>query len=274
MMAALSPLTQEEVAAAVPGGDKALKVDAFVSCATVDETFLTRLTTSPRPTRCHTCVRSSPRRHARRQGRRHRQGNPVPARSDRAHTAPRKRDDRNDAQLRLRGPKRKGRVQGGPSAGDQGRDAELAQHINRTRSGTFDPRDFHDQYEAALAELVKRPSLKEGPCPNERFPRRPPPMVSWKRFGRAQAVPLPNVEVQTRRSRRQGDESAVEARCDGIRHPHTQPQARIEETIMPRPYWRGYLKLSLVTCPVQLAPRQRIPRRSDSTRSILRRGTG
>lgn len=32
---------------------------------------------------------------------------------------------------------------------------ELAEHIIRTKRGTFDPRDFDDRYEAALAELVK-----------------------------------------------------------------------------------------------------------------------
>lgn len=32
---------------------------------------------------------------------------------------------------------------------------ELAEHIIRTKRGEFDPRSFHDRYEAALAELVK-----------------------------------------------------------------------------------------------------------------------
>jgi len=32
---------------------------------------------------------------------------------------------------------------------------ELAEHIIRTKRGEFDPKSFHDRYEAALAELVK-----------------------------------------------------------------------------------------------------------------------
>lgn len=32
---------------------------------------------------------------------------------------------------------------------------DLAQHIIKTKSGRFDPRDFEDRYEAALADLVK-----------------------------------------------------------------------------------------------------------------------
>ena len=32
---------------------------------------------------------------------------------------------------------------------------DLAQHIIKTKRGTFDPRDFDDRYESALAELVK-----------------------------------------------------------------------------------------------------------------------
>ena len=32
---------------------------------------------------------------------------------------------------------------------------ELAEHIIKTKKGKFDPREFNDRYEAALAELVK-----------------------------------------------------------------------------------------------------------------------
>ena len=32
---------------------------------------------------------------------------------------------------------------------------DLAKHIIKTKQGAFDPADFHDRYEAALAELVK-----------------------------------------------------------------------------------------------------------------------
>lgn len=48
---------------------------------------------------------------------------------------------------------------------------ELAEHIIKTKRGKFDPRDFDDRYEAALAELVKakiegrtiRPRKESGP---------------------------------------------------------------------------------------------------------------
>lgn len=42
-----------------------------------------------------------------------------------------------------------------PDLAIQGEMLDLAQHIIRTKRGTFDPRDFDDRYEAALAELVK-----------------------------------------------------------------------------------------------------------------------
>src|SRR5690349_356297 len=41
----------------------------------------------------------------------------------------------------------------------------------------------------------------------------------------------------------------------------------------PRPSWHGYLKLSLVTCPVAMLPATSEPRRCASTRSIARRAT-
>ena len=40
-----------------------------------------------------------------------------------------------------------------------------------------------------------------------------------------------------------------------------------------RAYWKGYLKLSLVTCPVALYPRPRRPRRPAFTRSTARPAT-
>ena len=42
-----------------------------------------------------------------------------------------------------------------PNVTIKGEMLELAEHIIKTKLGEFDPRSFHDRYEAALAELVK-----------------------------------------------------------------------------------------------------------------------
>jgi DNA end-binding protein Ku len=42
-----------------------------------------------------------------------------------------------------------------PSLRIKGEMLDLAEHIIKTKRGEFDPRSFHDRYEAALAELVK-----------------------------------------------------------------------------------------------------------------------
>jgi DNA end-binding protein Ku len=42
-----------------------------------------------------------------------------------------------------------------PATKISGEMLELAEHIIKTKQGVFDPRDFHDRYEGALAELVK-----------------------------------------------------------------------------------------------------------------------
>lgn len=47
---------------------------------------------------------------------------------------------------------------------------DLAEHIIRTKSGSFDPRDFDDRYESALADLVK--AKQEG---RKIRPRKEPP---------------------------------------------------------------------------------------------------
>ena len=51
---------------------------------------------------------------------------------------------------------------------------ELAEHIIRKKQGEFDPRSFHDRYEAALAELVK--AKLEGRTIEP--PKRPKPQVA------------------------------------------------------------------------------------------------
>jgi len=47
---------------------------------------------------------------------------------------------------------------------------DLAEHIIKTKSGSFDPRTFDDRYEAALAELVKA-KLSGKPLPKRAPPR-------------------------------------------------------------------------------------------------------
>ena len=51
---------------------------------------------------------------------------------------------------------------------------DLAIHIIKTKQGEFDPREFHDRYEDALAELVKlKLEGKPIPKPRRRGAKRP-----------------------------------------------------------------------------------------------------
>ena len=52
---------------------------------------------------------------------------------------------------------------------------DLAQHIIKTKRGTFDPKDFDDRYESALAELVR--AKIEGRKIQPRKEARPEPVV-------------------------------------------------------------------------------------------------
>lgn len=52
----------------------------------------------------------------------------------------------------------------------EGEMLDLAKHIIETKRGTFDPKEFHDRYEAALAELVKA-KLEGKPLPVRAVPK-------------------------------------------------------------------------------------------------------
>lgn len=62
-----------------------------------------------------------------------------------------------------------------PDIGIEGEMLDLAKHIIATKSGTFDPREFDDHYDQALAELVK--AKMEG-REIERPKRKPQPKVA------------------------------------------------------------------------------------------------
>jgi DNA end-binding protein Ku len=73
-----------------------------------------------------------------------------------------------------------------PSIAIKGEMLELAQHIIKTKQGKFDPSQFEDRYEKALAGLVKA-SWRVSPS-RRRNARSPPRLsTSWRRCARARA---------------------------------------------------------------------------------------
>jgi DNA end-binding protein Ku len=149
-------LTPEEVAAALPEGDKALKVDAFIPCSDVDDTYFDKpyyltptdklsfdavalLRDGMRDAKVAAIAKAILFRRARTVLIRP-HGNGLIANTLNYDYEVR---SAKEAFVEVLPFEIKGEM------------LDLAQHIIGTKSGTFDPRDFHDQYEAALADLVK-----------------------------------------------------------------------------------------------------------------------
>ena len=149
-------LEPEDVAGAVPQSDKTLAVDAFIRCGDIDDVYFDKpyyLTPSDRHDEAvFELIRDGMRTQK------------VAALAQtvlfrRVRTlliyAHRRRPDRHDAALRLRGPagagcfRRRARSQG------QGRDAGTGRTHHPDKARDFDPARFDDRYEAALADLVK-----------------------------------------------------------------------------------------------------------------------
>lgn len=149
-------LTAEEVAAAVPEGDKSLKVDAFIPCSEVQDTYFDKpyyLTPADRLSYDAFALLRDGMRDAKVAAiakailfRRARtvlirpHGNGLIANTLNYDYEVR---SAKDAFTEV------------PSLEIKGEMLDLARHIIDTKSGTFDPNDFHDRYEAALADLVK-----------------------------------------------------------------------------------------------------------------------
>jgi DNA end-binding protein Ku len=166
-------LTPEEVAAALPEGDKALKVDAFIPCSDVHDTYFDKpyyLTPADKLSHDAFALLRDGMREAKVAAiakailfRRARtvlirpHGNGLIANTLNYDYEVR---SAKDAFTEV------------PPLEIKGEMLDLAQHIITTKSGTFDPRDFHDQYEAALADLVK--AKLEG----KSLPKRKAPVAS------------------------------------------------------------------------------------------------
>ena len=149
-------LTAEEVAAAVPEGDKSLNVDAFIPCSEVQDTYFDKpyyLTPADRLSYDAFALLRDGMRDAKVAAiakailfRRARtvlirpHGNGLIANTLNYDYEVR---SAKDAFTEV------------PSLEIKGEMLDLARHIIDTKSGTFDPNDFHDRYEAALADLVK-----------------------------------------------------------------------------------------------------------------------
>jgi DNA end-binding protein Ku len=166
-------LTQEEVASALPDGDKALKVDSFIPCSNVDDTYFDKpyyltpadklsfdafalLRDGMREAQVAAIAKAILFRRARTVLIRP-HGNGLIASTL-----------NYDYEVRSA----KEAFTEVPPLEIKGEMLDLAQHIIGTKSGTFDPREFHDRYEVALADLVK--AKLEG----KSLPKRKAPVVS------------------------------------------------------------------------------------------------
>lgn len=149
-------LTPEEVAAAVPESDKTLSVSAFVPCGDVDDVYFDKpyylAPTDKAAEETFGLIREGLRRKK------------VAAIAEtvlfrrartvliRAHGDGLIATTLNfDYEVRSA----KEAFRDIPAVKIKGEMLELAEHIIKTKAGTFDASDFDDRYEAALAELVK-----------------------------------------------------------------------------------------------------------------------
>ena len=163
-------LTQEEVAAAVPDGDRSIKVEAFIPCADVDDTYFDKpyyLTPGDRTGVDAFALLRDGMRDAK-----------VAAIAKailfrRARTLLIRPHGKGliantlayDYEVRIA----KDAFRDVPSLSIKGEMLDLAQHIISTKRGEFDPADFHDRYEAALADLV-RAKLEGRALPTRKAP--------------------------------------------------------------------------------------------------------
>ena len=166
-------LEPDEIAAAVPESDKTLAVAAFIRCDDIDTVYFDRpyyLSPSNRiAEEAFALIREGLRAQEGSGPRPHRA---VPARADLADPAAWRGPDRNDLELRLRGALGRGGFHDVPAMTIKGEMLDLAKHIISTKRGKFDPSQFDDRYEAALAELV-RAKLEGKPIESASRPRRP-----------------------------------------------------------------------------------------------------
>lgn len=149
-------LDPEEVASAVPESDKTLSVSAFIGCSDIDDVYFDKpyyLAPSDRHAEeAYALIREGMR------------AKKVAALAQtvlfrrvrtvliRAHGTGLIATTLNfDYEVRSA----KEAFDGIPAIKIKGEMLELAEHIIKTKSGTFDPKAFDDRYEAALAEVVK-----------------------------------------------------------------------------------------------------------------------
>ncbi|KKB75935.1 DNA helicase [Devosia soli] len=149
-------LEPEEITAAVPDSDKVLKVDSFITCSQIETTYFDRpyylLPASDATEEAFILIREAL-REQKAAAIAHtvlfRRLRPVLIRAHKkgliATTLNFDYEVRSSKQAFKSIPKRK----------IDPEMLQLAEHILKTKAGTFEPEKFEDRYEAALAELVK-----------------------------------------------------------------------------------------------------------------------
>lgn len=201
-------LTPEEVAAALPEGDKALKVEAFIPCSGVDDTYFDKpyyltpadklsndafalLRDGMRDAKVAAIAKAILFRRARTVLIRP-HGNGLIA---------------NTLNYDYEVRSAKEAFTEVPALEIKGEMLELAQHIISTKFGTFDPREFHDRYENALADLV-RAKLEGRSLPKRKTPiaSKPSDLLEALRMSAGGATPsarraAANVNATTRRAK-------------------------------------------------------------------------
>jgi DNA end-binding protein Ku len=196
-------LEPEEVAEAVPHGDKTMAVDNFVRCRDIDNVYFDKAyylaPADPNGKEVFVLLRDGMRRQqvaALAQAVLFRRARNVLVYADgeglMATTlhAPYEVRSAEDAFSSVPDLKIKGEM------------LELAEHIIRTKQGRFDPTGFDDRYEAALAELVKaKMAGKKPPARKEKRPAQVADLMAALRESAGTAEKKPAAKARSTRTK-------------------------------------------------------------------------
>jgi non-homologous end joining protein Ku len=138
----------------------------------------------------------------------------------------------------------------------EGEMLDLAEHIIGTKKGSFDASTFDDRYEAGRRRTGegqdRRPFAAEEEGASGLQAQRPSAGAARKRRSWVQRNAPKRTAANANKGAGRG-KAAKRAKSKPAGANSAAPADR-RITMAIRPYWKGYLKLSLVTCPVQMMP--------------------
>ena len=130
----------------------------------------------------------------------------------------------------------------------EGEMLDLAKHIVSTKKGEFDPATFDDRYEAALAELVKAKIEGKALSKAKKVEvSKPNDLLAALRESAGMIKAAADKPKRTAATVNAGSGRQRAARGTASKTSSASARQAKEKTMAPRYYWKGYLKLSLVT---------------------------